>query len=144
LRLWQTSLFAGLIFVPDFQANAGGVFVDGVDRYLKFGDHYPYLPECAAPIKPSAPWNSRYVKRDRKQIPDMLGIRQLEVEGNIPVARRRRLYRIGEFVRVVDGPFAMFNGKIERLDSGGRLTVLLDIFKRLTPVELDEGQIETA
>jgi transcription termination/antitermination protein NusG len=137
-------LFAGLIFIPDFQANAGGVEVDGVDRYLKFGDYYPYLPECAPPVKRAKPWNSRYVKRDEKKIPDMIGIRRLEADGNIPVARRRRLYRIGEHVRVVDGPFAFFNGKIERLDSSGRLKVLLDIFKRLTPVELDEGQIEAA
>ena len=33
---------------------------------------------------------------------------------------------------------------IERLDSQGRLTVLLNIFSRLTPVELDVGQIEAA
>ena len=74
----------------------------------------------------------------------MDGVRRLEAEGNIPVARRRRLYRIGEIVRVVDGPFAEFNGSVERLDSNGRLKVLLDIFSRMTSVELDEGQIEAA
>jgi transcriptional antiterminator NusG len=123
-------LFASLIFIPDFQARAGGVFVDGVDRYLKFGDCYPYLPE-RAPLKGTS-------------IPDMAGIRSLAEEGNIPVARRRRLYRIGQLVRVIGGPFSSFNGMIERLDSNGRLTVLLDIFSRLTPVELDAGQIEAA
>jgi transcriptional antiterminator NusG len=74
----------------------------------------------------------------------MVGIRQLEAMGNIPVVRRRRLYRIGQLVRVIDGPFALFNGTIERLDSNGRLKVLLDVFSRLTPVELDQGQIEAA
>src|SRR5215467_10593433 len=44
-------LFASLIFVPDFQARAGGVFVDGVDKYLKFGNYFPYLPQSAPPIK---------------------------------------------------------------------------------------------
>jgi transcriptional antiterminator NusG len=126
-------LFASLIFIPDFQARAGGVFVDGVDRYLKFGDCYPYLPDRAPPVK-----------RASDGIPDMAGIRYLASEGNIPVARRRRLYRIGELVRVVGGPFASFNGMIERLDSNGRLTVLLDIFSRLTPVEFDVGQIVAA
>jgi transcriptional antiterminator NusG len=126
-------LFASLIFIPDFQARAGGVFVDGVDKYLKFGDCYPYLPDRAPPAR-----------RASGGIPDMAGIRWFASEANIPVVRRRRLYRIGELVRVVDGPFALFNGTIERLDSNGRLTVLLDIFSRLTPVELDEGQIEAA
>ena len=138
-------LFASLIFIPDFQARAGGVFVDGVDRYLKFGDCYPYLPERAPPIKlAEEEWQSRYVRKDENRVPDMVGIRQLEAMGNIPVVRRRRLYRIGELVRVVDGPFASFNGTIESLDSNGRLKVLLDIFSRLTPVELDQGQIEAA
>jgi len=138
-------LFANLIFIPDFQARAGGVFVDGVDRYLKFGDCYPYLPQCAPPIKlAEEAWQSRYMRKDENRVPDMVGIRQLEAMGNIPVVRRRRLYRIGQLVRVIDGPFALFNGTIERLDSNGRLKVLLDVFSRLTPVELDQGQIEAA
>ena len=138
-------LFASLIFSPDFQARAGGVFVDGVDRYLKFGNYFPYLPQCAPPIKlAEEKWQSRYVRKDENRVPDMVGIRQLEAVGNIPVARRRRLCRIGQLVRVVGGPFASFNGMIERLDSQGRLTVLLDIFSRLTPVELDVGQIVAA
>jgi transcription termination/antitermination protein NusG len=137
-------LFASLIFIPDFQARIGGVFVDGVEGYLKFGDYYPFLPQYAPSVKRSPPWQSRYTRRDEKRILDMDGVRRLEAEGNIPVARRRRLYRIGEIVRVVDGPFAEFNGSVERLDSNGRLKVLLDIFSRMTSVELDEGQIEAA
>jgi transcriptional antiterminator NusG len=144
LRDVVVPLFAGLIFIPDFQANNGGVYVDGVDGYLKFGDYYAVLPESAAPIRRGPAWKSRFVRRDEKRILDMIGIRQLEAEGNIPVARRRRLYRIGEMVRVVDGPFAMFNGTIERLDSRGRLKLLLDVFGRMTSLELDEGQIEAA
>jgi transcription termination/antitermination protein NusG len=137
-------LFAGLIFIPDFQANIGGVFVDGVDRYMKFGDYYPVLPQRAAPIKHAPAWKSRFVRRDDKGVLDMIGIRRIEAEGNIPVARRRRLYRIGQLVRVVDGPFAMFNGTIERLDSRERLKLALDVFGRMTSLELDEGQIEAA
>ena len=132
-----TSLFAGLIFIPDFQAHAGGVFVDGVDRYLKFGDYYPYLPELAPPLVKLA--DGTLGKRASDEIPDMVGIRRLEADGNIPVVRRRRLHRVGELVRVVDGPFASFNGKIERLDSKGQLKVLLDIFKRLNSSRIRRG-----
>jgi transcription termination/antitermination protein NusG len=54
------------------------------------------------------------------------------------------LFKVNQAVRVVDGPFASFKGLIERLDSNGRLKVLVDIFSRMTPVELDEDQIEAA
>ena len=78
---------------------------------------------------------------DAKLISD---VRKLEAIGNIPVSRKRRLWVQGDLVRVTSGPLASFNGIIERLDSNGRLTVLVDIFKRLTPTELEEGQIEPA
>ena len=102
------------------------------------------MPQLAPPIKRSPPWQSNYPKKDSSLIIDMIGIRRLEADGNIPVARRRRLYRSGEIVRVINGPFASFAGTIERLDSHGRLKVLLSIFSRMTSVELDEGQIEAA
>jgi transcriptional antiterminator NusG len=43
---------------------------------------------------------------------------------------------------VIRGPFDMWEGRIERLDSHGRLRVLLDVLSRQVPVELDETQIE--
>jgi transcriptional antiterminator NusG len=139
-------LFATLIFIPDFQARIGGVFVEGVDRYLKFDDrYYPYLPEVAPTVRRAeVPIESRFVKRDDKLILDMAGIRNLEAVGNIPVARRYRLLKAGQMIRVVGGPFAAFNGTIDRLDSNGRLKVLVNLFSRMTPIELDEGQIEAA
>ncbi|WP_315759319.1 transcription termination/antitermination protein NusG [Bradyrhizobium sp. SZCCHNRI2007] len=139
-------LFAGLIFIPDFQAKLGGVLgVEGVDGYLKIGDYYPFLPEVAQPVKRAeTPIKSRFIKRDQKLVLDMVGIRQIEGIGNIPASRKRRLYLAGEMVRVVDGPFAWFTGAVEHLDSKGRLRVLLSIFGRMTSVELDEGQIEAA
>ncbi|MDA9499291.1 hypothetical protein XI05_17860 [Bradyrhizobium sp. CCBAU 11357] len=116
-----TPLFAQVIFIPDFQASLGGVRVDGVDGYFRMGDCYPYL-------KPS----------------DMANVRALEAMGSIPVSRRKRLWSIGQLVRITSGPFASFQGTIDRLDSKGRLNVLVDIFQRMTPVEFDEGQIEPA
>jgi hypothetical protein len=61
-------LFATLIFIPDFQARIGGVFVDGVDRYLKFDDrYYPYLPEVAPAVRRAeVAIESRFVKRADK------------------------------------------------------------------------------
>jgi len=50
---------------------------------------------------------------------------------------------IGSLVKVVDGPFKDFEGKISEIDEGkGKLKVLVNIFGRDTPVEVDSLQIK--
>jgi transcriptional antiterminator NusG len=51
-------------------------------------------------------------------------------------------FSVGEAVKIVDGPFADFLGSIESLDDAkGKVKVLVSIFGRETPVELDFLQI---
>jgi transcriptional antiterminator NusG len=52
-------------------------------------------------------------------------------------------YIIGETVKVIDGPFNGFNGLIEKIDEDKRkLLVMVKIFGRKTPLELNFMQVE--
>ena len=54
-------------------------------------------------------------------------------------------FEAGESVKVIDGPFQDFNGVVEDVKADkGKLRVLISIFGRATPVELDFVQVERA
>jgi transcriptional antiterminator NusG len=54
-------------------------------------------------------------------------------------------FEAGESVKVIDGPFQDFNGVVEDVKAEkGKLRVLISIFGRATPVELDFVQVERA
>ena len=49
----------------------------------------------------------------------------------------------GDMVKITDGPFKNFEGKIEGIDEAkGKVKVLVSIFGRETPVELDFLQVK--
>ena len=52
-------------------------------------------------------------------------------------------FRVGDHVKVVDGPFSAFNGVVDEVNSErGKVKVMVSIFGRATPVELDFLQVQ--
>jgi transcriptional antiterminator NusG len=52
-------------------------------------------------------------------------------------------YEIGETVRIKDGAFENFEGTIEEIDGErGKLKLMVSIFGRFTPVELEFWQVD--
>jgi transcriptional antiterminator NusG len=79
----------------------------------------------------------------RKEVEAILGVeKEAGVAGEGKKARPRLEFDVGEQVRVVTGPFADFNGAISEINvDQSKLKVLVNIFGRETPVELEFGQV---
>ena len=53
------------------------------------------------------------------------------------------LYNVGDNVRISDGPLASFTGIVEEIDAEkNKVTVVVSMFGRETPVELELDQVE--
>ena len=61
---------------------------------------------------------------------------------SLEAPKYRAKFSTGEAVKIIDGPFAEFLGSIESIDEErGKVRVLVSIFGRETPVELDFAQV---
>ena len=66
-----------------------------------------------------------------------------QMRGEAEKPKLRVLFEQGENVRIVDGPFTNFTGAIDEVDEvRGKLKVMVSIFGRATPVEMEFLQVE--
>lgn len=68
--------------------------------------------------------------------------REARRRNGVDALEEKRAEWAGASVRVTNGPFASFPGVVDAVDSLDRLHVLISIFGRDTPVQLEFGQVE--
>lgn len=89
---------------------------------------------------------SGFVGSDQKNpqpVPEkeLVDIRQ-QIESGIKQKEIDSTFSVGQSVTVIEGPFAEFNGVIDAVDRDhNKLTVLVSIFGRATPLELDFDKV---
>lgn len=99
--------------------------------------------------------DSWYVVRNTPNVTGFVGsgtvptpIDQKEVDSlikrmNVEDPTHRIDVEVNEAVRIADGPFKNFEGKVESVDeSRGKVKVMVSMFGRETPVELDALQVK--
>ncbi|TWT33133.1 transcription termination/antitermination protein NusG [Blastopirellula retiformator] len=65
-----------------------------------------------------------------------------EDAGEEPVKTNIR-FKLGDHIRITEGTFENFEGDVEGIDeTNGRVTVMINIFGRTTPVEMEHWQME--
>ena len=78
-----------------------------------------------------------------EEVQRMLGIQDEEESGEAEPAKVKIDLPVGEVVKIKDGPFESFEGTVEGIDEQhGKVTVLIEIFGRPTPTDLEYWQVE--
>jgi transcriptional antiterminator NusG len=66
-----------------------------------------------------------------------------QVRGEVAVSQKKSSFELGREIEISEGPFSGFVGIIEKIDDAAeRLTVMVSIFGRMTPVELGFNQVK--
>lgn len=94
----------------------------------------------------SVPKITGFVGDDRSPTPipdsEIANVKE-RVEAGEGTPKLKVSFNEGQAVHVIEGAFANFNGTVDSVnEEKGKLTVLVSIFGRSTPVELDFSQVE--
>ena len=83
----------------------------------------------------------RPIPMEQHEVDRMLG--RVEEEA-VSAPKVKIEFRQGDIVKIREGAFESFEGTIEEIDDhNGKISVIVEIFGRSTPVELDHWQVES-
>ena len=118
----EKSLLPGYILVKMIMNNETKFFIESIDGVMSFvGPKGSPQPVTEVEI-------SRYlVSSDGDELSS-------ENIDDIP-------FKVGDSVKVIDGPFKEFNGLVQEVNDRNRIKVNVNIFGRPTPIELGVNQI---
>ena len=86
--------------------------------------------------------SDRPISLSPSEVQDLLEQAEPPADQNVTEAKVPSFVFIGGTVRIVDGAFANFEGRIEEIDvEHGKLKLMVSIFGRDTPVELEFWQV---
>ncbi len=93
----------------------------------------------------SVPKVTYFVGYKNKPVPispvEVARIMKQQEEGATKARKSKDEFSVGDTVRVVNGPFVNFPGVVDEI-KGGKLRVIIHIFNRETPVELEPSDVE--
>ena len=118
----EKSLLPGYILVKMLMNNETKFFIENIDGVMSFvgpkGNPQTVSEfEMARYLVSSE--NDDFSKEDIEEIP----------------------FKVGDSVKVIDGPFKEFNGLVQEINDKNRIKVNVNIFGRPTPIELSMNQI---
>ena len=68
---------------------------------------------------------------------------QAQISGDVVVPTQKHELEVGKEIEIKEGPFAGFVGLIDKInEESEKLTVMVSIFGRMTPVELSFDQVK--
>ena len=118
----EQQLFPGYVLIEADLTDQAKQFILSSPRLLRF------LGGNREPIPLSQSEVDRIIKR---------------MKGEIIVAPKEVEFAVGREVEIAEGPFSGFVGMVEEIDADAeRLKVMVSIFGRMTPVELNFDQVK--
>jgi len=117
------------------------LFPGYVMMHLVLNDETWYLVRDMSGVGDFAGSAGKPIPMEQHEVDRMLG----KVEEDAVAAPKVKISFVqGEMVKISDGAFESFEGTIEDIDDhSGKISVLIEVFGRSTPVELDHWQVES-
>ena len=139
-----SDMFDDMFDMPTANQNAKGLMNCDVKEY---DDHYELDLDMAGfkkgDIKAELKDGYLTIKAERKSDGEETDQKGRVIRSERFMGTCQRTFYVGDHVKIVDGPLASFTGVVEEIEpEKNRVSVMVSMFGRETPVELELDQVE--